>query len=561
MRTAQRIAGIAGLAWRSEATVSMSIQARLAAKRDAVPRDLLVVVSASVAAVAYLWWAPTSPDLAAQTARAEVVRLAGNVTWWTGWFGGLSLPSYSVLAPWWMSVVGVHAAGALAAVAGAWAGAILTRGTARPRAGTVAFALAGFADLLVGRVTFVVGFAIAAWALVALRAQRRALTIVAAVATYLVSPLAGLFLGIVLVAVAIADRGIRRRAAIAAGVLLAAGATTALFFPGTGVMPVRVSDMFPPAVGCLIVAALCPQRLVRTVAVLTLIAMPVFLVMPGAVGGNIARLSWVCAAPVVVACARVPRRWLAVAVAAVAAWPISDVVQQVGWVNKPSNDASYYSPLADALAREQAAAGAAATGERLEVTDTVDHAASVHLISTTELARGWDRQADNADNPIFYRQGALTATSYRDWLHGLAVGWVAVPSTSLDYAARKEAGLIRAGLPYLRLAWSNSDWKLYRVLDAAPLATGAAVRAVTPSGITLNSTAAASIALQVRWSAYLRVVDATTGAPVAACISNAHGWTRIYVPRAGTFTVVSPFDPAARFRQADPACTKAAAPR
>jgi hypothetical protein len=61
------------------------------------------------------------------------VRLAGNVSWWTGWFGGLSLPSYSVLAPWWMSLLGVQGAGALAAVSGGWAGATLTRTRTRTR--------------------------------------------------------------------------------------------------------------------------------------------------------------------------------------------------------------------------------------------------------------------------------------------------------------------------------------------------------------------------------------------------------------------------------------------
>ena len=42
------------------------------------------------------------------------------------------------------------------------------------------------------------------------------------------------------------------------------------------------------------------------------------------------------------------------------------------------------------------------------------------------LARGWERQLDIADNPLFYG-GALTGTRYERWLKRLAVRYVAVP--------------------------------------------------------------------------------------------------------------------------------------
>lgn len=516
--------------------------------------DGLIVAFAVLVAVGYLWWRPWSADLPAHLARTALVRRVGNVSWWTGWFGGLSLPSYSVLAPWWMSFVGVRTAGALAAVGGAWAGTLLSRGAPRPRAGAVVFAIAGFADLLVGRVTFAVGFAIAAWALVALRARRPRLTLLAAVAAFSASPLAGLFLGLVLTAIAVHERSVRRGAAVTAGALAGAGGLMAVLFPSTGVMPMRASDMLPPALGCLAVAVLCPQRVVRTAALLTLTAIPLLLVFPGAIGGNIARLPWICAAPVVAACAPVPRRWLVVAVAAVAAWPLDDVARQVVWVNRPSDHAAYYRPLEAALATSRSGLAPSAIGERLEVTDTVDHAASAQLVSSVQLARGWDRQADNADNPIFYEPGALTAASYHSWLHSLAVGWIAIPRTALDYAARDEADLVRKGQPYLRLLWSDRNWQLYRVLDATPLATGAAVSSVTPSGVTLTSAGPALIQLRVRWSRYLRLTDARTGESAHACLSDAGGWTEIYVPHAGTYTVISRFDVRAQFRAADLDC-------
>ena len=92
--------------------------------------------------VGYLIWAPTAPDLLAQVARAGVAARAGSVGWWTGWFGGLSLPSYSVLVPSWMATLGVQVTGVAAVVAGTAGGALLMRDAPRPRAGAVAFAIA-----------------------------------------------------------------------------------------------------------------------------------------------------------------------------------------------------------------------------------------------------------------------------------------------------------------------------------------------------------------------------------------------------------------------------------
>ena len=71
--------------------------------------------------------------------------------------------------------------------------------------------------------------------------------------------------------------------------------------------------------------------------------------------------------------------------------------------------------------------------------------------------------------------GALNAASYRQWLDELAVAYVAVPDTKLDFASVDEAKLIAGGLPYLHEVWHNADWKLYQVIDSAPLARHAQV--------------------------------------------------------------------------------------
>jgi hypothetical protein len=377
---------------------------------------------------------------------------------------------------------------------------------------------------------------------------------VLALLSFFGSPLAGLFLGVVLLAVLITDRARRWQAATDAGVLLLAGAAMALFFPDTGVMPVGYTGLIGPCAGLLAVAFACNQPVVRTSALLTLASYPVLLLYPGAVGSNMHRLAWVAAVPVFVACARGKHVVLAVVASGLSVWPAIDVAYQVHWLPVRSAEQGYYQPLMDHLRVAQAEAGPAAVGERLELLDTANHSGAYYLAQTFPLARGWDRQLDKANNRIFYHDGELTRQSYTAWLHDLAVGWVAVPATRLDYGHDTEAALIDQGVPSLRLIWRSPDWRLYRVDGAAPLATGARVTAVGASSVTLRTTRPSTVLLRTQWSPYLQVVAADTGHATASCVSEQGRSTRIYLPSAGSYRVVSPFDPLARFRSADSDC-------
>jgi hypothetical protein len=454
-----------------------------------------------------------------------------------------------------MATLGVQVTGVAAVVAGAAGGAMLMRDAPRPRAGAVAFAVASIADLVAGRVTFAVGLAIGTWALVAVRSRRQLLSVGLGAAAYLASPLAGLFLGLILLAVISSDSARRRVAVTGAGVLVVLGGMMAILFPGTGVMPISALDIIPPGVTCAVVAVVCPTRVVRRSALFALLAMPIVLVFPGAVGTNITRLAWVCAVPVIVGYATLSRRWLAAVGAVIAIWPMADLVEQLQTSVDPSTRAAFYQPLADAIRRSQAAAGPEAIGERVEAIDTASHGASAYLAPSFALARGWDRQADRAYNPLFYSTKSLTADSYHAWLHELAVGWVALPRAPLDYSAVAEGGLVRAGLPYLRAVWGSTDWTLYEVTDAARLATGAQVLSVADSSVTLATSNAAMAAVQIRWSPYLTVIDpGTERLDPAACVVNDDGWIRVYLPREGAFQLVSRFGIDARWRTGVGSC-------
>lgn len=505
----------------------------------------------------YLVWTPVGPDLAAQLARADVARRAGSVSWWTGWFGGLSLPTYSVVAPPLMAWLGVALTGAVATVVGCCGAAALMRDLPRPRAGAIAFSVFGVADLVAGRVTFVIGLAFAVWSLVALRERLRFVSAGLALLAFLSSPLAGLFLGLVLLAVMISDRTRRWQACVDAGLLLVSGVGMAVLFPGAGLMTFGFRGLLAPGSGFIVVAITCRQPIVRTSALLGLASLPVLLIDPGAVGSNIARLTWVGAVPVVIACATLNRRVLAVIAVGLSVTPTIDVVRQVRWLPGRSTEAGYYQPLIDQLRSAQAAAGSRAQGERVELLDTVDHSGSYYLAESFPLARGWDRQIDKADNPIFYDREPLTQHSYEAWLHDLAVGWVAVPTTKLDFGHVAEAALVNRGVPGLQLIWNSPDWRLYRVRHATPLASGARVADVGPSSVTLRTTAQSTVTLRVQWTPYLRVVDAT-GRATTTCIAKQGRGTRIYLPAAGDYTVVSRFDPLARFRSSADDCPASA---
>ena len=75
----------------------------------------------------------------------------------------------------------------------------------------------------------------------------------------------------------------------------------------------------------------------------------------------------------------------------------------------PSSEASYYQPLVAYLEAQH-------TVGRVEIPFTQAHWETAYVAPTIPLARGWERQLDVADNPIFYTATPLTTTTYERWL-------------------------------------------------------------------------------------------------------------------------------------------------
>jgi hypothetical protein len=221
---------------------------------------------------------------------------------------------------------------------------------------------------------------------------------------------------------------------------------------------------------------------------------------------------------------------LAVMTVAAGLAPAVDTLHQLGAAADASASAAFYAPLIEQLATQQAT-HPGALGQRVEIVDPRTHWSSVFVAGKVPLARGWDRQADAAFNPIFYQPGALNAASYLRWLDSLAVGWVALPHAPLDYAAVAEGKLVTAGVPGLQRTWEDQQWTLYRLTRPAPLASGGRLTDLDPAGVTIDVPQAGVILLRIRWTPSLIVENGDSGRLAPACpIATADGMTTVTLP-------------------------------
>ena len=234
---------------------------------------------------------------------------------------------------------------------------------------------------------------------------------------------------------------------------------------------------------------------------------------------------------------------------------MSDLVEQVHFATNPSAKAAYYTPLAQKL--DPGAGGAPqaplwANGSNSSTRSTIG-------VRSTWPTCHWPAGGTVKQITLIIRssttQVLLNADSYHAWLSELAVGWVALPAAPLDYASVQEAKLVRCGLSYLRLSWSDRDWRLYQVVDATPLVSGAKVVSVDSTGIVLSTPARGH---GCRQAAVVAVSDGARSEfgrrRCPPCVIDASGWVSLVVPHAETVELASQFDPRARLTSPDPDC-------
>jgi hypothetical protein len=435
---------------------------------------LLAPAIAATAAVIVTTWGWRGVDLAAHVYSINLFHHEGLRLWDGQWFGGHWTLGYTVIYTPLAATLGVHVTAILSAAGAALAFDRLVSRHFHRRAllGAVLFAFGTVAQVAIGQLPFLMGEALALAALVAASRRRWWLACLLAVAASLSSPLAGAFLGLALAAwiVATWPRDNRPLLVVTAAAMLPVGALQ-LMFP-QGRMPFAGRDFALELAVFACLAALIPrrERLLRAGAFFYLAMIVASYVVPSGMGGNIARLGGCVALPLAI-CAVDDRRRQALALAVLA--PVIVLVWAPVWTSAttgrtdPSASRSYYAPLVSYLAAHRNPAG------RVEVVPTALHWETVYVAPVVPLARGWERQVDATDNPIFYRDGALTPATYDAWLRRNGVRYVAIADARVDYSGRAEQQLL--GDPEvagLQLVWYSAHWRVFAVPDSSGILTG-----------------------------------------------------------------------------------------
>jgi hypothetical protein len=488
-------------------------------------------------AAAYVAIAPASADLAAQIYRAGVFSERGFAIWDGQWYGGHHLAGYSVFFPPLAGLLGARVVAGLSGVVAALLFERLVRNHFGDRArwGALWFGAATAVNLLTGRLTFALGVCAGLAALYAAQRGRRGLALAFAAATPLCSPVAGAFLVLAGAAWAIGEGGWGRPALRHQGAALglaAAGAwaVLAVGFPEGGTEPFAPSSFWPVFAGMLIALWLIPrtQRTLRVGIALYAAGCLAAFVFSTPMGGNAVRLGALVGGPLAACLVPWRRPWILAAVAVpLVYWqwapPVRDIAAAHG---DPSVKAGFYAPLLGFLESQ------GQSSFRTEIVATRNHWEAAHVAPHFALARGWERQLDTRYDAVFYRP-ALSAERYREWLDDNAVRFVAVSDAPADYAARREAALLRDPPAYLRPVWSNAHWRVFAVRDPQPLASGPAqLESLGPEHFALSVSSPGVVTVRVRYSQYWAVTGGR------GCVERGdHGWTRVRAQEAGPLTV------------------------
>ncbi|MFF5147509.1 MFS transporter [Streptomyces sp. NPDC013157] len=532
----------------------------------------------------FFTFANSGGDLAAQDAWAEFVGRHPDSAYNLAWYGGMHPVSYSVVSPYLMSLIGVRTTMMLAGTVSAGLLTLLlirSRAVKNPLWAALAGVFALICNALSGRVTFGLGtmFALASVGAVFCwpyrwRYKRWAKALVAAPLAALAtmsSPVAGLFVGLVAVALFLQKR---RPGAWALGLAPAAVvAVSAWLFPFSGTQPMGFGSVIMPLTYGLLCLFLVPKewKTVRLTAAVYSLGVVLVWLVSSQIGSNISRLPMLFAGVALIAALpyTVPRsrKYYTVVLAFLGA---------CGWISFKSVDDIVHTTPAASWARELAPLvhqlqQVGAEKGRVEVVPARSHREASALAPYVNLARGWNRQADMERNPLFY-DDTLNSANYHEWLQRWAVHFVVVPKDQPDGdgGGERERALVQRGMPYLKQVWGDANWQLFRVTDPVPLAEPDAVVDSAEQGeLTIEVRKAGRILIRIPYSPWLSIVDADgkslkapqetkaskhradgepkTYANVNGCLmetpEDATGdkWTMLLAPKAGTYRLAAPY--------------------
>jgi hypothetical protein len=514
---------------------------------------LLAGALACIGAALLVVLAPPTGDAPAHLYRTLLVR-EGVLVWDNLWYGGhYPLASYSLLYYLPAALVGnlplVFAAVVLSAaffaslverewgVAGHW--------PAR------AFGVLAAGPIFVGTYSYALGLAAGLGALCALQRGRRWLAAGAAALTLGFSPLAFVFLCLMLLALVLARRRPRHTLVFggAIGGIAAVQLAMLVFFPSSGPYPFRLLELGVVLGVSFLGAALAfRSRLGAPLAAFFLVwggASVVMFLVATPVGENLTRLRSLVF-PLMLLTAFVVRfqpRWLAaLALSAALAYNVAPyLAPMIERTDVRPAHRAFWAPALDFLAKRSG------PEYRVEVVPTFDHWEAYWLPRAgIPLARGWYRQIDIARNELFYER-PLGAAAYRGWLREMGVRFVVLPETRLGQKGEeREARLLRSGRSGLSPVFADGNVTIYELPRPAAILTGPASPQITRldhSRIEGTLRKPGAYVLRIRYTRYWRVRAG------AVCVERAAGgMTRLRATLPGRFVLSVPEQPASLVR-------------
>jgi hypothetical protein len=493
------------------------------------------------------WFGPPGTDFAAHVFQLHVYLQHGFALWTNYWYAGrYTFVGYSLLYYPLAAVAGIRLLAVLSAIASTAAFTLVLRQTWGDATvwATRFFAIVAAASVVSAAFPYGLGLALALTALVAIARRRLVVFGVLATLTLAASPLAFLFLLVVLAAAAISrrSRDIAKPAAIA-GSLCAIGLLMWRLFPDHGVYPFSLSELAAALLFCSFGAVLTwrveSARLLRTLFLAYGAVCVLAFLIPSNLGENVARLRF-AALPITVLTLSI-RRWrplpaAIVALALASSWNLSPLVWSLTRTSDdPSAQAAYWTPVVSFLHHSLS------PSYRVEVAGTADHWEAVYLPQAgIPIVRGWFRQDDFPQNEVLYDH-VMSPRSYLAWLRKLSVRYVVLTDATPDYSARQEVELLSSGRSGLNVVYRSAHATIYSVPSPRPIVTGPGhprVEALTESTVTLHLTRPGTYQLGIRYTPYLHAH--------ASCVTESKdGMMVLTAPQAGTVKLTFRVSPSA----------------
>jgi hypothetical protein len=515
----------------------------------------LAALIAGAIASALAAFGPPGGDEPAHLYRVLLAR-EGALVWDNLWYAGhYPFSSYSLLYYLPAALVGnlpVVLAGVVASAA-LFASLATREWGEAARWPSRAFAVAACAPIFTGTYSYAVALAALLGTLVALQSRRVWLAIAAAVLTVGFSPLAFVFLVLVLGAVAIVRRRVDRPAILMGAGLVAAAAAQLLvvsLFHDNVEYPFRALELLVvlgvAAPGAALAFRTERGRVLGVFLLLWAAASVLLYLVPSPVGENITRLRGLVFPLVLLAAVLArfrPRLLAGLALAGSLAYLLVPYLAVIPY--RTDGSPQHESFWAAALGFVRAGSG---HDYRVEVVPTGDHWEAYWVPEAgLALARGWYRQIDIKENELFYRS-TLEPAAYRAWLRKLGIRYVVLPDTQLDRkSAAPEADLLRSGRSGLHVALRTETATVYELPGATPMLAGPGAASLTNfdhDRIDGRVEEPGTYRLAVRHTPYWLIASG------AVCLTEApDGMTLIHASAAGGFSLRMDEDPLALARR------------